>query len=276
MNNFLRKLYYKLPVSSRYTLRKIIYFPSDLFRRKEAMVPPKGIIFTGSGDYLKVGKQYFDYFLKYGKISPDDSILDIGSGIGRMAVPFTQFLSEKGTYEGFDIVKMGVDWCTENITKKHPNFHFRLIPLQNDLYYLNTSVKAEELRFPYADSQFDFIFLTSVFTHMLPSDVENYIQEMRRVIKKDKICFATFFILDDESKNSMSKKGLKNFPYDMGYYRLMDKNVKEANVAYEKKYISDIIKKHNFEVLNFIQGNWSGIENTELNEHQDIIIFKAI
>ncbi|MCL9807301.1 class I SAM-dependent methyltransferase [Flavobacterium amniphilum] len=276
MNNFLRKLYYKLPVSSRYTLRRILYFPSDLFRSKEDLVPPKGIIFTGSGDYLEVGRQYFEYFKKYGNITPDDSILDIGSGVGRMAVPFTQFLSEKGTYEGFDIVKLGVDWCTENITKRYPNFHFKLIPLKNDLYYLDTTVKAEELQFPYPDDQFDFIFLTSVFTHMLPEDVENYIREMRRVIKKDKICLATFFILDDESKNSMSVKGLKNFPHDLGHYRLMNKDVKEANVAYEKKYISDIIKKHNFEVLNFIQGNWSGIENTELNEHQDIILFKAI
>lgn len=276
MHPILRKVFYSLPISSRYALRRVIYFPTDLFHKKNEMVPPKGMIFTGSGDYLKVGKQYFEYFKKYGQLNPDNAILDIGSGIGRMAIPFTSFLSEKGSYDGFDIVKKGVDWCTQNISAKFPNFNFKLIPLKNDLYFLDTENEASKLRFPYPDNRFDFVFLTSVFTHMLPADMENYIQEIRRVIKKDKICLATFFILEHESKEKMKTAGSKDFPYDFGNYRLMSKSVKEANVAYEKKYIYDILKKYNFEVLNFIQGNWSGIENTELNEHQDIIIFKAI
>lgn len=276
MNIILRKAFYSLPVNFRYTLRRLIYLPQDVFRKKHPLMPPKGMIFTGSGDYLKVGKQFFNYFKRYGTLTPESTILDIGSGIGRMAVPFTEFLSEKGRYEGFDIVKKGVDWCNQNISKKYPNFNFKLIPLKNDLYNLNTEEVASELVFPYENETFDFVFLTSVFTHMIPEDVENYVKEIHRVLKKEKKCLATFFILDEESENKMVQNSKKNFPHKFGNYSLMDKTVKEANVGFQKEYILDLLSKNGFEVTDFFRGNWSGATPGILHEHQDIVIIKKM
>ncbi|MEW5677196.1 class I SAM-dependent methyltransferase [Flavobacterium enshiense] len=276
MNSIIRKTFYSLPVSLRYSLRRIIYLPEDLLKKRNPLIPPKGMIFIGAGDYLKIGEQFFAYFQKYGNFTPDSSILDIGCGIGRMAIPFTGYLSSKGRYEGFDIVKMGIDWCTKNISSRYPNFNFRLIPLKNDLYRLDTKEKAADLKFPYENDSFDFVFLTSVFTHMLPEDLENYLEEIQRVLKKNQDCFATFFIIDDTEDSSQNTIARKKFLYNFGNYYLMDKNVKEANVAYQKKYIMDTLKKYNFEVSHFIKGNWSGASETELNEHQDIIIIKKL
>ena len=274
MNILIRNIFYSLPIPLRYSVRRIIYFPSDLFRNKNSLVPPKGMIFTGAGDYLKIGLDFFELFQKYGKLTTESSVLDIGSGIGRMAIPFTNYLSPKGRYEGFDIVKKGVDWCNENINSRFPNFNFKLIPLKNHLYNLSTNQKAANLKFPYENESFDFVFLTSVFTHMLPEDVDNYLKEIYRVLKKDKNCFITFFLLDEQSEKSMKEIGFKNFPYDFGDYSLMDKDVKEANVAYKKQFILDLLKNHNFEVTECLQGNWSGLESNETKQHQDIIIIK--
>lgn len=276
MNILIRKIYYALPVSLRFSVRRIIYFPLDSIQKRSALVPPKGLTFTGTGDFLKIGKQFFEHFKKYCDFSPDSSILDIGSGMGRMAIPFTNYLSPKGHYEGFDIVKIGIDWCTKNISSRFPNFNFKHIPLRNDLYLLDTKNKADDLIFPYENESFDFIFLTSVFTHMLPNDVENYIGEIQRVLKKEKQCFVTFFIIDEENETTPKLVGNKNFPYNFGNYYLMDKNVKEANVAFKKSYIIDVFKNNNMELTHFIKGNWSGTQNTELNEHQDIVIFKKL
>jgi len=276
MNTLVRTIYYALPVSVRYSVRRIIYLPIDLLQKRNSLVPPKGLIFIGSGDFLKIGKQFFGHFQKYCEFTPDSSILDIGSGIGRMAIPFTDFLSPKGRYEGFDIVKIGIDWCTKNISSHFPNFNFKLIPLKNDLYLLDTDDKAGDLIFPYKDESFDFVFLTSVFTHMLPFDVENYISEIQRVLKKDKQCFATFFIIDEENEIIRNATGSKNFPHHFGNYYLMDKNVKEANVAFNKSYITELLKKNNLELSHFIKGNWSGNQDSTLNEHQDIVIFKKL
>jgi ubiquinone/menaquinone biosynthesis C-methylase UbiE len=274
MNAFIRKIYYALPVNLRYTARRLLYLPADLFRDRNSLVPPKGMIFTGRGDYLLAGETFFSYFLKYGGITPQSHVLDVGSGIGRMAVPFTKYLDKDGSYKGFDIVKLGVDWCTKNISSRYPNFRFTHTPLKNDLYNLDTQEQASQFRFPYADSSFDFAFLTSVFTHMMPQDMENYISEITRVLKEGKICFATFFILDDESEAAMTEHGSKSFPYNFGNYYLMDKNVKEANVGFKKEYIFEVLKANDLTVTHFIRGNWSGAVPGELNEHQDILIFK--
>jgi ubiquinone/menaquinone biosynthesis C-methylase UbiE len=274
MNTIIRKVFYLTPVQLRYSLRRLLYLPQDLFRKKHPLEPPKGMIFTGTGNYLETGRQFFSHFKKLGDITPQSHILDIGSGIGRMAVPFTEYLSAEGRYDGFDIVKQGVDWCIENITTRFPNFRFKLIPLRNELYNLETKEVASDLRFPYPDENFDFIFLTSVFTHMLPADVENYIAEINRVLKKGKKCLMTFFILDQESETAMLLKGEKKFRHHLGHYSLMDKSVKEANVAYQKEYILGLFKKNGFEITNFIRGNWSGLERGDDNQHQDIFIIK--
>lgn len=276
MHPLIRTIYYRFPVSTRYHIRRLLYLPQDIFRDKKSLIPPKGLMFTGSGGYESIGKQFFNYFLKFGDINPDSAILDIGSGIGRMAVPFTNYLSEKGKFEGFDIVKIGVDWCKKNITSRYPNFNFKLIPLKNDLYLLNTNESASNLVFPYESETFDFVFLSSVFTHMMPNDVENYISEINRVLKVNKKCFATFFILDEISENAMNKNGAKQFPHAMTNYSLMDKSVKEANVAFKKEYILNLLQKNNFEVTHFIRGNWSGVEADIFDQHQDIIIFKKL
>lgn len=274
MHPFLRNLYYRFPVSARYHARRLLYLPQDLFRDRKALIPPKGMMFTGSGGYEAIGRQFFNLFLEYGTISPDSLILDIGSGIGRMAVPFTGYLSEKGRYEGFDIVKLGVDWCTKNISSRYPNFTFRLIPLKNDLYFLGTENTASDLVFPYENDTFDFVFLSSVFTHMMPEDVENYIAEIRRVLKSGRKCFATFFILDEVSETGMAQSAAKQFPHDMGHYSLMDQSVKEANVAFRKEYILQLLEKNDLEISRFIRGNWSGATSDIFDQHQDIILFE--
>lgn len=274
MNPLIRKLFYTLPVGLRYTVRRLYYLPADLLTKRHELVPPKGMIFTGMGDYVRVGEQTFAHFLKYGNITPESTVLDIGSGIGRMAVPFTGFLTGKGRYEGFDIVKMGVDWCKEYISARYANFNFRHIDLRNDLYNLKTKDTAAEFIFPYPDNNFDFVFLTSVFTHMMPRDMEHYISEIKRVMKPGSRCYATFFILDKESEDAMYNSGGKFFPYKYGTYSLMDKNVKEANIAYQKDYIFGLLEGQGLQTVDFFRGFWSGLPAGGLNEHQDVIIFE--
>ena len=50
-------------------------------------------------------------FIDLGGLKPEHRVLDIGSGIGRVAIPLTEYLNEKGSYEGFDVVELGVNWC---------------------------------------------------------------------------------------------------------------------------------------------------------------------
>jgi len=65
--------------------------------------------------------------------------------------------------------------------------------------------RAEEYTFPYKDEFFDFVFLTSVFTHILPKGVRNYTSEISRVMKPGGRCFIMYFMLNEESLGLIEK-----------------------------------------------------------------------
>ena len=82
-------------------------------------------------------------------LKPDERVLDAGCGIGRIAVPLTEYLDESGGYEGFDIAPEGIAWCRENITPRYPNFRFQVADIYNKSYNPEGSQKADEYEFPY-------------------------------------------------------------------------------------------------------------------------------
>lgn len=273
--NFLRKLYYTLSPELRLKARQAYYAPSDLVskmtRQKGQIVPPKGLIFTGSGDFLKQGEDYLQIFKEYGGLQPHHHVLDIGSGIGRMAIPIAGYLDNTARYEGFDVMKVGIEWCQKNLTPLYPHFNFTHVPLKNDLY-TNEGEAAENFRFPYEDNAFDFCFLTSVFTHMTDRQVENYLKEIHRVLKPNGRCLATFFILNEVAKYDSNPEF--QFPYDFGHYRLMDEKVTSANVAYEQSYLEDFVATIELKIKDFHFGFWSHQRKSDALSFQDIVIFE--
>jgi ubiquinone/menaquinone biosynthesis C-methylase UbiE len=271
----LRKIYYFIPAEWRYTARRLWFLPHDIWysiSNKNELLPPKGMIFIGSGDFLAQGNRYLKFFIELGGLAPNHHVLDIGCGIGRMAIPLTKYLNEKGSYDGFDIVKKGIDWCDKNISSRYKNFSFTCVDLQNDLYKSNGD-KASHFLFPYADSSFDFIILTSVFTHMMPDEIKQYCAEISRVLKSGGTCFATFFVLDDESEKLMEVDKKFYFKHDYGYYKLMNEKVKSANIALKKNYIeNECLNRNKLTLKHHHKGYWCGRSKIEAIDFQDIMI----
>lgn len=264
-----------LPRSIRKILRKIYYLPKDVFKYlldKDDLLPPRGRIDIGSGDFKVVGEEFMNYFRDLCQIRPEASVLDVGCGIGRMAIPLTKFLNMKGVYEGFDIVRDDINWCQKKITSKYPNFHFQVADVYNKDYNPVGKFKASEFRFPYDDEKFDFVFLTSVFTHMLPDDVENYLSEIKRVMKVGTRNLITYFLLNDESTNLMkSGKSTLDFRYHFGKYSSTHKRVPEAVIAFNEEYIKQLYSKHGFHIIQPIHYGFY-CQREKYLSYQDIII----
>lgn len=274
----LRKLYYQLSPENRLRARRLYFLPVDLWEqmtgKRPPLSPPRGMIFVGSGDFALQGRLLLDQLVRLGQLQPHEQVLDVGSGIGRVAAPLTTYLNQQGSYEGFDIVKSGVAWCNQHIAAKYPNFRFLHIDLKNDLYNLSTQQEAKAFIFPYDDERFDLVFLFSVFTHMMPEDVAQYLKQIARVLKPGGRCLATFFVLNDASKEGMMQYDGLKFVHNYGNYALIDPEVKEANIAFEEDWLMQAIAAAGLEVAGNWPGYWSGRDKQACEGFQDTLLLR--
>ncbi|RMF67599.1 MAG: class I SAM-dependent methyltransferase, partial [Alphaproteobacteria bacterium] len=267
----LRKLYYALPASWRFVARRLWYAPADLWDRlagkRDPLTPPRGLIYTGRGDFRRSGRALVRRCVEWGGLQPHHAVLDVGSGIGRAAVALTEYLDARGRYEGFDPVATGVRWCQRHISSRHPNFRFRHVPLANDLY-TQAGEDARRFRFPYPAAAFDFAIVNSVFTHMLPDEIAHYLEELARVLRPGGRAYATFFLFEKNGPCGMPGFA---FPHDYGHYRLMDRRVRAANVAVAHAWLQEVLERHHFDLIHHFAGTWNGGAGPDF---QDVLILE--
>jgi SAM-dependent methyltransferase len=190
-------------------------------------------------------------------LRPEHRVLDIGSGIGNLAIGLCDYL--EGGYDGIEIHPEAVAWCQRAITRRHPTFRFHRADLASRAYNRRGSVSPAEYRFPFSDRSFDFIFLASVFTHMLPNAVEHYLYEIARVLAPGGICVETFFLLNDETRNGV-EAGRSFMSFDVGHSsglcRLHDAAVPEAAVALEEKFVRRVHEQAGLPIRDVRRGRW--------------------
>ena len=256
-----------------------LYFALDLLDRAagraEPMVPPRRLMFDGPRDiasYKRNGEEFLKYFVELCRLSPSGKVLDVGSGIGRKAQPLTRYLDARGGYEGFDITKVGVDLFNRNISARHPNFRFRWVDVFNKVYNPKGRSRPSEFEFPYPAESFDLVILGSVFTHMLPADMEHYLSEIARVMKKGGKCLISYFLLNDESRASLAAgKSSLDFKHDMGAYLTVTRDAPEYAVCFGEEYVRGLYAKSGLEIDEPIRyGNWC--ERKTFLSYQDLII----
>ena len=243
--------------------------------RNDPLLPPRRLASAasvGHGNFRKVGQVWKRHLIDFGRLEPDSRVLDVGCGLGRMAVPLTEVLSADGVYRGFDIVPEAVAWCCNAITPRFPNFEFAVSPVHNQRYNPTGTIRASEHKFPYEDDSFDFVFLTSVFTHMLPADLDNYVAEIARVLKPDRPCLCTFFLLNDESRSCIEAgRSVMDFRHELDGCVTSVRENPEAALAYDEQTVRDLHNRLGLDIVEPIHyGKWCGRES--FIRFQDIVV----
>lgn len=196
----------------------------------------------GSSD---IGSIVVEMFQEICALTPTERVLDIGCGIGRIAVPLTKALHTPGSYEGFDPSADSIQWCQENITKHFPHFRFVHADLYCPLGNPSGPKTAKSFRFPYESNSFDFVFANSIFTHLTGAEVKQCLREIARVLKTGGRCYMTFF-LDPENKDAVVRLPERNVPlsafFQSKHCKLLDPNIPEAFVVHSEKHIRKICR----------------------------------
>ena len=208
-----------------------------VLRNRFLPVPPGERCFVGDGDFLAVGVEFLNWFVNAGGLRPDERVLDIGCGIGRMALPLTQYL-DGGSYEGIDVVAEGIAWCQDNIAARYPNFRFQRLDLAHPIYNPGGALAASGVRLPFADGAFDFVFLTSVLTHLAPEEIRAYAREIRRVLAPGGRCLVTAFMLNGPAREGLAAgRGVLPFEAEEGPVAFAFRDQPMAAVAYDEDFL---------------------------------------
>jgi SAM-dependent methyltransferase len=190
-------------------------------------------------------------------LARSDRVLDIGSGIGNLALALAPDLA--GTYDGLEIHSEAVAWCRSAITPRYPRVRFHHADVFSSAYNPNGQVPASSYRFPFEDACFDFVYLGSVFTHMLPDDVAQYLSEIARVLAAGGTCAASFFLLNDARRADVAA-GRSFMPFreadESGRARIHDRARPEAAVALEERFVLDAVARAGLHIQRIRRGDW--------------------
>ncbi|RFT66066.1 class I SAM-dependent methyltransferase [Bacillus clarus] len=246
----------------------------NVSNHNEELLPPPELVQYVGGNFCEVGEEFLRHFIEIGNLKRDEHVLDVGCGVGRIAVPLTTYLNKQGSYHGFDIFQQGISWCQTHISPKYNNFHFQHVNVHNQFYNPKGTISASQFRFPYEDETFDFVFLTSVFTHLLPEELEHYFSEVLRVMKNNGRCFVTFFLINPESIYYLNA-GLStlSFRHNLGDCYVVNKDMPEFAVSYAEEWVRNLFTKYNAHFVEPIHfGSWCG--RTTFTSYQDIMILR--
>ncbi|WP_158793111.1 class I SAM-dependent methyltransferase [Granulicella sp. L60] len=193
--------------------------------------------------HLWLGMQYWVRWLTKGYVRPDSDVVEIGCGCGRIAHPLRNDWFT-GTYLGIDIDKELLQWCSEHFPKD--KFAFLASTHKSATYTSDTSSEAIKFFFGEMASK-DFIYSTSLYTHLLVPELVNYTSESFKVLREDGVMCMTFFCLD-----SIERGGRWNFEHKIGDAYVENLKYPEAAVAYTKEFMEGVAREAGFTNIDFL------------------------
>jgi SAM-dependent methyltransferase len=198
-------------------------------------------------------------------------IMEIGCGCGRLARAFAGYLHTDGRYAGFDPSRPMIDWCKLNLESRLPNFSFLHADIRTGDGYFAGAQEVNRFRFPFGREGFDCAVVSSVFTHMLPEEIENYVREISRVLRPGGRCYATVFFFDDAARAAVELgKTIFDFRHPIGPCITFDVARPREGIAFGREWFFDLLERSDLRVERVRTGNWREVRSYEIS--QDVVV----
>jgi len=239
-------------------------------RNRFLPVPSGEDNFVGDGDYLAIGTEFLGHFVELGGLQDRERVLDVGCGIGRMAVPLTQYLDPAvARYVGVDPASAGIQWCTRKIGSVYPNFRFMHLDIANELYNPDGYIQGTEIALPFTNGSFDFAIMTSVVPHLPAEEIAPYFNEISRLLDTGGRLFVSAFVIAPEQGRDATPRVV--------FHRACDGPAWHANaraplaaVAFDDGFLDDALQAAGFEVALKRFGHWRGGSGAQ--HYQDFFV----
>ncbi len=222
--------------------------------------------------YFDLGKEQSEKIIQWLSIKPGHKILDVGCGCGRIAIHFLNYLDKQGKYVGIDNNKELLTYCIENISAAKSNFEFRFLDVYNGAYAQDGKLKSNEAAFPSENESVDIVIMCSLFTHMYLDDIDSYLKEVFRVLKKGGLFLSSLNLYNEFTHNQiLMNKAHLDMKYNItGDSYSLDIEVPERGFAHQEEKVKELYWKNGFFIKEIKYGIWSTKELT--GEFHDYII----
>lgn len=233
--------------------------------------PPAHLIGgIGPGEFWRTGYEIAGLVMATAGVRPDDRVLDVGCGLGRITWPLSRLLDSHGTYAGFDISSEYIDWCRRALPLDGERFRFHHFSIQNTHYNEHGAVAAEAFAFPWPDHSFTLAVASSLFTHLTAAAASNYFREIARVLAPGGRLFASVFALDEQS-TALAEARTTHPRFDAAVDEglIGDPSNPDAAVAFHAEWLAGQLSAAGLAFDAFYPGRWRQIAAIP---HQDILI----
>jgi SAM-dependent methyltransferase len=211
---------------------------------------------VGGGDFQQTGQKLLQMLLESGGLVPQDLVLDMGCGNGRLAGPLSRYLEPPGGYIGFDVVGRAVAGCRRR-HRRLDHFQFFHADVENALYNPAGRVAADAYQFPSADAAISLAVATSLFTHLRPQPLQHYMREAARVLRWGGRLLFTAYTLDDAAREAI---GAGRCPLAFAPWgevaMVLHPQLPEGGIAYDREWLLQSVQDAGLTIARTDHGTW--------------------
>src|SRR5579862_8607928 len=172
----------RIPEPWKAAVRPLVESGRDLLdHQRGVLLPPKRLRQRVPGNFRAVGVEVREQLRGVGGLRPEDRVLDLCCGVGRIAIPLTGYLGPQARYAGIDVWAEGIRWCEQAITPRFPNFEFHYLDARNPKFNPDAARPLEEAALPFADSSFDMVLMCAIL-QLTTNDVRHLVREAARLL----------------------------------------------------------------------------------------------
>ena len=186
--------------------------------------------------YLESGVEQINHLVKFELINDNTKILDFGCGQGRFLNSLIFNNTKFQEYTGLDTSKKAIDWCKKHLLYSN-NISFIHLSAANARY---NPTEKELKPLPFRNNEFDLIFLNSVFSHMIASDISFYLSEFYKVLNTEGKVYLTAFV--EENVPDVEENPEDYIAKSVGALH---------RVRYEKEFFYSLVNNANFKVIEY-------------------------